>query len=142
MEMVYSASNNSFFAKSDIAKYERAGWVLTDLVQVTYDCYLEFIKDRTTEGKARVAGNDGHPVWTDIPPITHEQEVFKADSIRQSLLSMASTVTSDWKTELALGIISDKDKESLIEWMKYIRLLKSIDTSNSPEIEWPNTPSS
>ncbi|WP_223424491.1 tail fiber assembly protein [Escherichia coli] len=61
--------------------------------------------------------------------------------MKQSLLSKANTVTSDWKTELALGMISDTDKECLVEWMKYIRILKSIDTSNAPEIEWPKTPS-
>ena len=139
--MVYSASNNSFFAKSDIEKYEKAGWILKDVVNVTYDCYLEFINDRDSEGKVRVAGNDGYPIWSDTPPLTHEQEVFKAESIKQSLLSKANTVTSDWKTELALGMISDTDKECLVEWMKYIRILKSIDTSNAPEIEWPKTPS-
>ena len=43
MEMVYSALNNSFFAKNDVEKYEEAGWKLADVVDVTYDAYLEFI---------------------------------------------------------------------------------------------------
>ncbi len=63
MEMVYSASNNSFFAKNDVAKYEQAGWELADIVEVTYDTYLEFIEDRTLQGKVRIAGDDGLPTW-------------------------------------------------------------------------------
>ncbi len=63
MEIVYSASNNSFFAKNDVAKYEQAGWELADIVEVTYDTYLEFIEDRTLQGKVRIAGDDGHPAW-------------------------------------------------------------------------------
>ncbi|EFH3408002.1 tail fiber assembly protein, partial [Escherichia coli] len=56
MEMVYSASKNSFFAKNDVAKYEQVGWELADVVEVTYDTYLEFIEDRTLQGKVRIAG--------------------------------------------------------------------------------------
>lgn len=44
-----------------MAKYEQAGWELADIVEVTYDTYLEFIEDRTLQGKVRIAGDDGLP---------------------------------------------------------------------------------
>lgn len=140
MEMVYSASNNSFFAKNDIEKYEEAGWELSDVVDVTYDTYLEFIEDRTLKGKMRIAGDDGHPAWADIPPLTYEQEVSKAEDNRQSLLANANAITADWRTELALNIISDEDKSRLIEWMQYIKAVKAVDTSTAPNITWPDQP--
>ena len=140
MEMVYSASNNSFFAKNDIEKYEAAGWELSDVVDVAYDTYLEFIEDRTLKGKIRIAGDDGHPAWADIPPLTHEQEVSKAEDNRQSMLANANAITADWRTELALNIISDEDKSRLIEWMQYIKAVKAVDTSTAPNITWPDQP--
>lgn len=87
MEMVYSASNNSFFAKNDVAKYEQAGWELADIVEVTYDTYLEFIEDRTLQGKVRIAGDDGLPTWGEIPPPTHEEQIAAAELEKQQLIN-------------------------------------------------------
>ncbi|EBS0255991.1 phage tail protein, partial [Salmonella enterica subsp. enterica serovar Java] len=52
----------------------------------------------------------------------------------------------DWRTELALGEISDDDKDSLTKWMAYIRALKTLDLSGVKdsatftEIRWPELP--
>jgi len=61
---------------------------------------------------------------------TSEEWQEKAESLRQSLLKEAGDVTSDWRTELQLGIISDEDKEILIEWMAYIKALKALNLSS------------
>ncbi|ENI0752602.1 tail fiber assembly protein, partial [Escherichia coli] len=90
MEMVYSASNNSFFAKNDVAKYEQAGWELADIVEVTYDTYLEFIEDRTLQGKVRIAGDDGLPTWGEIPPPTHEEQIAAAELEKQQLINQVN----------------------------------------------------
>ncbi|EJV9406777.1 tail fiber assembly protein, partial [Salmonella enterica] len=70
----------------------------------------------------------------------------KAETTRQKLLDAANSAIADWRTELALGEISDDDKASLTKWMAYIRELKSLDlTGVSDEatftaIRWPALP--
>ena len=141
MEMVYSALNNSFFAKNDIEKYEAAGWELADAVEVTYDTYLEFIEDRTLQGKVRIAGADGLPAWGDIPPPTREERIAAAEQVRQQLLAQADATMLDWRTELMLGEISDANRAKLSAWMAYKNEIKTWDVKTDPEnVNWPAIP--
>ncbi|EGI5795803.1 tail fiber assembly protein [Salmonella enterica subsp. enterica serovar Othmarschen] len=70
----------------------------------------------------------------------------KAETTRQKLLNDADNAIKDWRTELTLGIISDENKATLIMWMNYINVLKSLDlTGVSDEatftaIRWPELP--
>ncbi|EDT0176870.1 tail fiber assembly protein, partial [Salmonella enterica] len=70
----------------------------------------------------------------------------KAETTRQKLLDGANSTIADWRTELALGEISDDDKATLTKWMSYIKGLKSLDlTGISDEatfnkIQWPALP--
>ena len=139
--MVYSALNNSFFAKNDVEKYEEAGWKLADVVDVTYDAYLEFIEDRTLQGQVRIAGADGFPAWGDIPPPTHEELIAAAEQVRQQLLAHADATMLDWRTELMLGGISDANKEKLSAWLAYKNEVKSVDVSTDhAHVSWPVPP--
>lgn len=139
--MVYSALNNSFFAKNDVEKYEEAGWKIADVVDVTYDAYLEFIEDRTLQGKVRIAGDDGLPAWGDIPPPTQDELVVAAEQVRQQLLAQADATMLDWRTELMLGEISDANREKLSAWLAYKNDVKSVDVTTAPEhVSWPVPP--
>ncbi|EEC5246909.1 phage tail protein [Salmonella enterica subsp. enterica] len=70
----------------------------------------------------------------------------KAETARQKLLDAANSTIIDWRTELALGDISDDDKASLTKWMAYIRELKALDLSGVKDetdynaIKWPAKP--
>ncbi|HDO1455969.1 TPA: tail fiber assembly protein [Salmonella enterica subsp. enterica serovar Typhimurium] len=70
----------------------------------------------------------------------------KAETTRQKLLDAANSAIADWRTELTLGIISDENKATLILWMNYINVLKTLDlTGVSDEatftaIRWPALP--
>ncbi|VFS04248.1 tail fiber assembly protein [Salmonella enterica subsp. houtenae] len=70
----------------------------------------------------------------------------KAETTRQKLLDGANSTIADWRTELALGEISDDDKATLTKWMNYIKVLKTLDlTGVSDEttftaIRWPALP--
>ncbi|ELH4742445.1 tail fiber assembly protein [Salmonella enterica] len=70
----------------------------------------------------------------------------KAETTRQKLLDAANSAIADWRTELALGEISDDDKASLTKWMAYIRELKSLvltgisDEATFNKIQWPVLP--
>ncbi|ENC65682.1 caudovirales tail fiber assembly family protein, partial [Escherichia coli P0299917.7] len=69
-----------------------------------------------------------------------------AEKKRQSLLNEAKDITSDWKTELELGTISDDDKARLTQWMAYIKAVKALDLSQVSDessfylIQWPEKP--
>ncbi|EEF0768360.1 tail fiber assembly protein [Salmonella enterica] len=70
----------------------------------------------------------------------------KAETTRQKLLDTANSTIADWRTELALGEISDDDKARLTKWMTYIRNLKALDLSEAKNeatftlIRWPALP--
>lgn len=69
-----------------------------------------------------------------------------AEKQRQRLLNEAKDITSDWKTELELGTISDDDKVRLTQWMEYIKVVKALDLSQVSDessfylIQWPEKP--
>ncbi|HEA8349102.1 TPA: tail fiber assembly protein [Escherichia coli] len=69
-----------------------------------------------------------------------------AEKKRQRLLNEAKDITSDWKTELELGTISDDDKVRLTKWMAYIKTVKTLDLSQVSDkssfdlIQWPEKP--
>ncbi|MFK3934054.1 tail fiber assembly protein [Pantoea agglomerans] len=77
---------------------------------------------------------------------TLEQWQAKAESMRQSLLKEAGNVITDWRTELQLGILNDEDKANLIEWMGYIKSVKTLDLSlvedeaTLDKVAWPEKP--
>ncbi|EKH9589869.1 tail fiber assembly protein [Escherichia coli] len=76
-------------------------------------------------------------------PVDYRQQ---AETLRNRLLSEARSITSDWQTELSLGIISDDDRLKLTQWMMYIRELNSLNISdidnkdNFEAINWPAVP--
>lgn len=78
--------------------------------------------------------------WVTDATAAHAADVAGAEQMKKSLLTEAESTISDWKAELALGIISDEDKASLIKWLAYIKNLKAVDSSSAPDINWPVPP--
>lgn len=83
---------------------------------------------------------DGKFIAPSVPEPTPEEHLAAAERFRDGLLQNANKVTADWRTELALGIISDDDKANLILWMQYIKAVKAVDVSTAPDIDWPAKP--
>ena len=63
-----------------------------------------------------------------------------AEQQKQTLLDEAMKVTTMWRTELQLGIISDADKDLLTTWIGYYKAVQKVDTDTAPDTEWPKTP--
>ncbi|WP_370556461.1 tail fiber assembly protein [Edwardsiella tarda] len=78
--------------------------------------------------------------WVTDDTAQHAAVVAEADAKKAALLTEANAITADWRTELALGIISDGDRAKLIEWMEYIKAVKAVDTSTVPNVTWPLKP--
>ncbi|CAD6169593.1 tail assembly chaperone [Escherichia coli] len=78
--------------------------------------------------------------------LTAAEWLAKAESQRSALISDAKETISLWQSELLLGTISDDDKESLTEWIAYIKALQALDLSGVTDEEsynatvWPDEP--
>lgn len=138
-KFLYSATTNLFYPTAVIHLYKNAGTLPDDAIEISDTDASKFMGDAPV-GKVRCAGPNGSPTWNNTPPPTHEEQVAIAEQKRQELLIKANTVTADWRTELALGIISDDDKSKLTAWMQYIKAVKVVDTSVAPNIAWPDKP--
>lgn len=134
---IYSAKNNCFVESERIDYYESCGWDLSDAVDVDDSVFEEFTRDRTVDGLMREAGEDGLPVWADIPPRTAEELEADAESKKSSLISHATQVIAPLKDALDGGYIEDEDKPKLTSWQKYRYALTKVDTSNP---QWPEKP--
>lgn len=78
--------------------------------------------------------------WVTDTEAAHASEVATADTDKNNRLNTAKQYISLWQTQLQLGMISDADKAKLIKWMHYITALQAVDTSTSPDINWPQQP--
>ncbi|MES3337053.1 tail fiber assembly protein [Enterobacter kobei] len=41
---------------------------------------------------------------------------------------------------MALGRLSDADKQSFNEWLDYLDALGAVDISAAPDVNWPSSP--
>lgn len=70
----------------------------------------------------------------------------KAEAQRQSYLNQAYEKINDWRTELQLGTINDKDRAALALWMDYISQIKKMELpvinteAEFDAIKWPDQP--
>lgn len=141
-EYFYSAITGGFYRDSDRSLYENSesGWP-KDAVAITDDEYKTLFEGQAT-GKIITPGSEGKPTLC-TPEIDWEGA---SESKRQGLLTEASTVIADWRTELQLEMISEEDRANLIKWMAYIKVVKTLDLSNIIDeesfnkIAWPSKP--
>jgi hypothetical protein len=135
----YSSITNSFYPAALFSDYVSAGSWPADAISVTDALFMEY-SEPSSVGKIRSSDENGKPCWIERPALTQAEEVTEANVKRANLLSTAQDIIVNWQSELSLGIISDDDKATLITWLKYIKLLQAIDTSQAPNITWPDDP--
>ncbi len=78
--------------------------------------------------------------WVTDNDAQRSAAVSQATTEKSARISEASGVTQAWQTQLLLGIITDEDKVTLTEWMKYIQAVQKTDLTNAPDISWPVKP--
>lgn len=76
------------------------------------------------------------------PEPTHDELVKQAEIQKQTLINEANSHidSNQWPSKLALGRLSDADKQLFNEWLDYLDALEAVDTSTAPDIMWPATP--
>lgn len=71
---------------------------------------------------------------------TQEELVTLANSEKQKLMAAAASAIAPLQDAVDLGGATDAEAALLLEWKKYRVLLNRVDTSNAPDIEWPEAP--
>lgn len=139
-EYYYSSSKNEFYPLCLKEQYAASGVWPTDGIRVDDGVFEMF--SNPPPGKIRVPGSDGLPSFCDAPPPTRDERIAEAEMNRSKLLAHADTVTADWRTELALGEISDDDRATLSAWMAYKRDVKATKAEDAivPGFSWPAMP--
>lgn len=72
--------------------------------------------------------------------------IAMAEKARTDLIEAARCVINEWQIEFALELISDEDKAKLVEWLNYIKQIKSLEFNCITElndferINWPEKP--
>lgn len=66
MQMLWTAKNNSFIPEVMREQYVKNGWDLADCVSVHESVSVEFMGEPPMN-KVRIAGDDGMPVWGEMP---------------------------------------------------------------------------
>ncbi|ELP4027330.1 tail fiber assembly protein [Escherichia coli] len=140
-EYVYSARHNAFFPVDMIDKYKSVGWDLSDAKEVNQNIVSEFMVE-PPQGKVRIAGEDGLPMWADIAPPTHEELIEITESERQLLINQANEYmnSKQWPGKAAIGRLKGDELAQYNLWLDYLDALELIDTSGAPDIEWPTPP--
>ncbi|HEO9142853.1 TPA: tail fiber assembly protein [Enterobacter asburiae] len=140
MKYYYSAKNNAFYPAKLVSSYEDSGSWPEDAIEVDDEVYNEFSAEITPEGKVRIAGESGMPVWDDFSPQSKELVVAFAENKRRQLLNNATSVITMLQDAVDLGIATNQEVNSLLEWKKYRVLLSRVDVSATRDIIWPEEP--
>ncbi|ETS33465.1 phage tail protein [Photorhabdus temperata] len=136
---VFSALNKAFYSLSLQQDYIEAGSWPNDPISVTDDIFNKFSGIPPT-GKILSSGEDGLPCWEDIPSPTKEELISIAEIQRKQFISLANKKITPLADAVELDIATDEEILSLKEWKKYRVMLNRVDTSKTPEVDWPITP--
>lgn len=136
----YSRRKNSFYPSELIEIYKESRSLPDDIVEVDNNVWQEFAAMPAPEGKVRIAGKDGLPAWSDIPLPTEEELIRQAQKQKQLLLTEAAHLMAPLQDAVDLGMATEEETNTLNAWKQYRVQLNRIDTSTTPDTDWPEKP--
>ncbi|WP_410739294.1 tail fiber assembly protein [Citrobacter sedlakii] len=134
----YSASNNSFYPLSLKDDYDVVDSWPSDAVAISEKWY-NYLMEGQMKGKLIISNEYGEPILSEPAPLTKQEQIQFAENKKEELLREIREKTQIWQTQLALGIISDEDRQRLIQWMLHAQQVAVTDTSANP-VDWPEQP--
>ncbi|MDM2750296.1 tail fiber assembly protein [Citrobacter sp. Cs237] len=134
----YSASNNSFYPLSLKDDYDVVDSWPSDAVAISEKWY-NYLMEGLMKGKLIISNEYGEPILSEPAPLTKQELIQFAENKKEELLREIREKTQIWQTQLALGIISDEDRQRLIQWMLHAQQVAVTDTSANP-VDWPEQP--
>lgn len=73
-----------------------------------------------------------------IAPVVDYVDI--AEREKKYRINIATDFISIWQTKLILGRLDDIEKAKLNAWLDYIDSTNAVDTSQAPNIVWPEAP--
>ena len=139
--MFFSPSLNIFVNPALEDDYINVNSWPDDAVEVDEQVYIEF-SGLPPKGKIRIAGENGFPAWSEIPPPTHEEQIAAAELKKQQLINQSNEYmnTKQWPGKAAIGRLKGEELAQYNLWLDYLDALELVDTSSAPDIEWPTPP--
>ena len=89
------------------------------------------------EGKMLGTDDNGYPVWVDIPSLSPEERVARAEQTRRDLRTRADSEIAWRQDAVDADIATDEETAALSEWKKYRVLLMRVNTAKPV---WPTPP--
>lgn len=140
MNYYYSATMNTFYLASIKQNYIDTGSFPDDAKEIEDDIFQQFAAAIPPEGKMRIAGKEGLPIWADIPFPTQKELIQQAEYEKQNKIQEVSKIIAPYQDAIDLGIATNKELKQLNAWKQYRVDLNRIDTANAPDIAWPEKP--
>ncbi|MQL46657.1 tail fiber assembly protein [Photorhabdus khanii] len=78
--------------------------------------------------------------WVVDKDLLKSHQVNEAKQKQAALLQQANETLSLLQDSVDLEVATDSEKAALLEWKKYRVLLTRVDTSQAPDVEWPEAP--
>lgn len=136
----YSAIENAFYPAEMQVSYKNSGSWPESGRWVDESVFTEFAISPAPEGKMRVADKNGLPKWGDLPKPTKEQLIAEAEQQKQLLAYEAEQNIAILERKVRLGMATVAEKDLLVAWEIYSIKVADIDTSQAPDINWPEKP--
>lgn len=136
----YSPSKNAFYLFELKSDYESSKSWPSDAVAVEQSVFDEF-SGLAPNGKTRSSNKKGMPIWIDYSLISTKEELIEdAEQKKKLLLAEANNAIAPLQDAMELDMATDEELSLLKEWKRYRVLLNRVDTSNAPDIEFPEKP--
>lgn len=78
--------------------------------------------------------------WITDPAEEKAAAIKEARERQAELIAEANRITQAWQTQLRLEMITESDKASLMNWMKYVQAVQAVRTDDAPDVKWPEKP--
>ncbi|WHQ73405.1 tail fiber assembly protein [Pantoea sp. Lij88] len=138
MAFGYSAKKNAFYLLDEEAAYRASGNWPDDVRPVSDDIWQKFA-GTPPEGKQRVAGKEGTPVWVDLPE--HEERTIEENqAVKNALLEKADTEIRMLSVVQEVYGLSDDEKQRLGAWKKHLAEVYRLNASVREKVDWPVAP--
>ncbi|MCO7263946.1 tail fiber assembly protein [Dickeya zeae] len=116
----------------------------SDVVEISDDDYQTLLTRQAAGHIIQFDTLSGKPVAVPIPEPSADELAKVATATAGKELQARRSVATSRITELMyadeLGIATDIEKSALPEWKRYLVLLSRIDTTTTPDIDWPDLP--
>ncbi len=128
IKIAYDASGIIRYIEKDVSAINPEGMSVVEL------------PDTTANRRADIFGGWMFKDGAVIKRVYTEEELrLQTENQKQRLLQQAREKTQFWQTQLTLGIITDSDRQQLMNWMRYVQQVETTDTSVLP-VTFPEPP--